>query len=138
MNIVGGATRVVRKAADTTTAAAGAIGGAAVNGVIGAAQGAVSGVRQGVDKGSRSTPAALLTLGVIGATGLIEWPIVVAVGGTALLVKQFSRDGDADAGGHDEPSLQVVEDAPPKTAGRDARKTAKSAPRKTTGSRSSR
>lgn len=115
MDVVGSALRTVRKAAEVTTSAAGAVGGAAVNGVIGAAQGAVSGAREGVEKGSDSTPAALLTLGAIGATGLIEWPIVLAVGGSALLIRQLSRSSgtdreaasDAAAG---EPNLKVVDD----------------------------
>ncbi|KUI39705.1 hypothetical protein [Mycobacterium sp. GA-2829] len=93
MNIVGGAVRLVTETANATAAAAGAVGGAAVNGVVGGVQGAASGVRQGLSSGSHSTPAALLTLGAVGAAGLVEWPVLVAVGGTALLARELGRSG---------------------------------------------
>jgi hypothetical protein len=91
MDIVRGATRVVTRTANATTAAAGAIGGAAINGVVGGVEGTAGGIRNGLSSGSHSTPAALLTLGAVGATGLLEWPVVLAVGGTALLVRQLTR-----------------------------------------------
>jgi hypothetical protein len=91
MNIVSAATRAVAKTADATTAAAGAIGGAAVNGVIGGLQGAASGVRAGLGNGSQSSAAAALTLGAIGAAGLVEWPVLLAVGGTVLVVHQLNQ-----------------------------------------------
>lgn len=91
MNIIGGATRVVTQTADAATAAAGAVGGAAINGVIGGVRGTATGIRDGLGAGSHSTPAALLTLGAIGAAGLVEWPILLTIGGTALLVHQFSH-----------------------------------------------
>ncbi|MGV0787597.1 hypothetical protein ABQF33_11815 [Mycolicibacterium sp. XJ2] len=95
MNIISAATRAVTKTADVTTAAAGAIGGAAVSGVVGAVQGAASGVKAGLDNGSKSPAAAALTIGAIGAAGLVEWPVLLAVGGTALVVRRVSqRDGD--------------------------------------------
>jgi hypothetical protein len=92
MNIVGGAVRLVSETANATTAAAGAVGGAAVNGIVGGVQGAATGIRQGLSSGSHSTPAALLTLGAVGAAGLVEWPVLAAVGGTALLARQLGRD----------------------------------------------
>lgn len=97
MNIVEGAARLVERTADATTAAAGAVGGAAVNGVVGGLQGAATGIRHGLSSGSHSTPAALLTLGAVGAAGLVDWPVLAAVGGTALLVRQLghSRDGES-------------------------------------------
>jgi hypothetical protein len=101
VDIIGGATRVVTQTANATTAA---------------------GIRNGVSTGSHSTPAALLTLGAIGATGLVEWPVLLTIGGTALLVHQRNRDGDGDT----------------KTAmptSRPAKKAAKSAPRKSAKSR---
>ena len=91
MNIVSVATRAVAKTADVTTAAAGAIGGAAVSGVMGGVRGAVSGVRTGLEDGSHSTAAAALTIGAIGAAGLVEWPVLVTVGGAALAVHQLSQ-----------------------------------------------
>jgi hypothetical protein len=95
MGVVDGAvrnvSRTVSRAASVTTAAAGAIGGAAVNGVVGAVTGAATGVQKGIDKGSHSTPAAALTLGAIGVAGLVEWPLLLAVGGGALLLRRLSN-----------------------------------------------
>lgn len=101
MNAISGpvsaAVRSVVKVADATTAAAGAVGGAAVNGVVGGLQGAASGAKSGLSSGSHSTAAAALTLGAIGAAGLVEWPLLVAVGGAALVVHQLGRrTGDGD------------------------------------------
>jgi hypothetical protein len=91
MDIVRGAARLITRTADATTAAAGAVGSAAITGAIGGVQGTVSGIRTGVASGSDSTAAAALTLGVIGAAGLVEWPVVLAVGGTALAVHQLTK-----------------------------------------------
>ncbi|WP_416349153.1 hypothetical protein [Mycobacterium xenopi] len=87
---VRGVGRAVGRAANATTMAAGAVGGAAVNGVVGAVQGAAAGVQRGLASGSHSTPAAALTLGALGVTGLVEWPLVLAIGGTALVLRQLS------------------------------------------------
>lgn len=106
MNIVSAATRAVTKTADVTTAAAGAIGGAAVSGAVGAVQGAASGVRTGLDNGSRSSAAAALTIGAIGAVGLVEWPVLLMVGGTALVLHQVSQRSGASGGA--EPVLRSV------------------------------
>jgi len=76
---------------NAATAGAGALGGAAVNGVIGGVRGTAAGIRSGADRGSQSTPAAALTLAAIGAAGLVEWPVLLAVGGTALVVRQLSQ-----------------------------------------------
>ncbi|MGE2713379.1 hypothetical protein ACQI4L_04910 [Mycolicibacterium litorale] len=97
MDIVGGAVRLVTETANATTAAAGAVGGAAVNGVAGAVQGAASGVRHGLSSGSHSMPAALLTMGAVGAVGLVDWPVLAVVGGTALLARQLGRTGDGES-----------------------------------------
>jgi hypothetical protein len=94
MDIFRDAARVATRTADATTAAAGAVGGAAINGVIGGLQGTLAGIRNGVSSGSHSTPAAALTLGVIGAAGLVEWPVLLAVGGTALVIHQLSNRSD--------------------------------------------
>jgi hypothetical protein len=95
MGVVDGAvrnaSRTVSRAASATTATAGAVGGAAVNGVVGAVTGAVAGVQKGIDSGSHSTPAAALTLGALGVAGLVEWPILLAVGGGALLLRRLSN-----------------------------------------------
>jgi len=89
MGIVQGTTRLVTGAGEAVTATAGAVGGAAVGAVAGSMRGAATGVREGVKVGSHSTPAALLTMGAIGAAGLVEWPIVLGAGGTALVLHQL-------------------------------------------------
>lgn len=90
MDIVRGATRLVTQTANTTTAAAGGVGGAAVNGVIGGVKGTVSGIRDGLASGSHSTPAALLTIGAVGVAGLVDWPVLLTLGGAALLIHQLA------------------------------------------------
>lgn len=103
-------TRAANRAVTMTTEAAGAIGGAAVNGVIGGVKGAASGAQQGVRSGSHSTPAAALTLGALGAAGLVEWPVLVAVGGTALVLKQLnnrSKGAQASPAPVKEPTAQA-------------------------------
>ena len=97
MDIVGGAKRVITRTADATTAAAGAVSGAAVSGVIGGVRGTFSGIRNGISSGSHSTPAAAATLGVLGAAGLVEWPVLLTVGGTALVVHHLSRRSNGQA-----------------------------------------
>jgi hypothetical protein len=95
MGVVGGAVRTagktVNRAADATTAAAGAVGGAAVNGIVGGVTGAAEGIKRGISSGSHSTPAAALALGALGVAGLVEWPILLAVGGGALVLHRLSR-----------------------------------------------
>lgn len=95
MSVVGGAARTVGKtvnrAADATTAAAGAVGGAAVNGVVGGVTGAAEGIKRGISSGSHSTPAAALAIGALGFAGLVEWPLLLAVGGGALLLRKLSQ-----------------------------------------------
>ncbi|GAB3221749.1 hypothetical protein [Mycolicibacterium hippocampi] len=98
MSAISTAFRGLTKVADATTATAGAVGGAAINGVAGGVRGAANGVRTGLSSGSRSPAAAALTIGAIGAAGLVEWPLLVTVGGAALVVHRLSqRAGEADA-----------------------------------------
>ena len=136
MDIVGGAARVITQTADAATAAAGAVSGAAINGVIGGVQGTASGIRNGLSRGSRSTPAAALTVGVLGAAGIVEWPLLLTIGGTALVVHQLSRRSEGQSLPVAPTPLRAVADgaAPRKSAARKsaARKSApgKSAPRK--------
>ncbi|WP_330231216.1 hypothetical protein OHA40_01225 [Nocardia sp. NBC_00508] len=110
MNISEGAVAVITRTADATAAAAGAVGGAAVNGVIGGIQGAATGVKSGLSRGSHSTPAAALTLAAIGAAGLVDWPVLLGVGGTALVVRQLgqrsSKHPAPDASGDLEPDSE--------------------------------
>ncbi|MBV8346043.1 MAG: hypothetical protein JOZ49_00460 [Mycolicibacterium sp.] len=96
MDVIRDTVRVVSRTADATTAAAGALGGAAVGGVVGGARGVVGGIRRGVSDGSRSTPAAALTLAAIGAVGLVEWPVLLTVGGTVLAVHYLGQRSASD------------------------------------------
>lgn len=106
MSIVDGAVRMVTRTADATTAAAGAVGGAAVNGIAGGLRGTAAGIRDGLGKGSQSPAAAAVTLGAIGAVGLVEWPLLLAIGGGALLVHQL---GHRSVGDSPSPQLRSVE-----------------------------
>jgi hypothetical protein len=124
MDIVRSATQLVTGTANAAAATMGAAGGAALGGIVGAAQGTATGVRNGMNDGRESTPAALLTLGAVGATGLVEWPVLLTVGGAALLLRQFGRRDHADG-------------AAERSAGSTAA-TKTSQPRKTTSSRGNR
>lgn len=94
MDVLRGALNVSRRTVEAGVAAAGAVGGAAVNGVIGGVQGAVGGVQSGLRSGSQSVPAAALTVAVVGAAGaagLLEWPVLLPIGGTVLAVQYVSN-----------------------------------------------
>lgn len=91
MMIVDEATRVVRGVADATTTVAGAVGGGVIGGVTGGIRGTAEGVRDGIRAGSSSTPTAVLTMAAVGAAGLVEWPVLLAVGGTALVLHEWDR-----------------------------------------------
>jgi hypothetical protein len=108
MNIVRGAVRAVTGTANATAAAAGAISGAAINGVVGGVGGTVGGIRHGLSSGSHSTPAAVLTLAATGATGLVEWPVLLTVGGTALAVRYLSQRSNGQAAQAKAPSTASV------------------------------
>jgi hypothetical protein len=140
MNVIRSTAKVIARSADTTVTAAGAVGGAAVNGVIGGVQGTVNGIRSGLDSGSHSTPAAVLTIAAVGATGLVEWPVLLGIGATALAVRRLNQQTGNTAA----PTLSAVPDEPPKKApprpsARKSTKAAKSTtprgPRKTTSGR---
>ncbi|MDI9915763.1 hypothetical protein [Rhodococcus sp. IEGM 1379] len=98
MSIVNEATRVVTGAARMTTSAVGAVGGGVVGGVSGGIRGAAGGVRDGIRAGAKSTPTAVLTLAAVGAAGLVEWPVLVAVGGTAVVLRELDRKDHAAVG----------------------------------------
>ena len=119
MGVVDGAvrnvSRTVSRAASATTAAAGAVGGAAVNGVVGAVTGAAAGVQRGIDSGSHSTPAAALTLGALGVTGLVEWPLLLAVGGGVLLLRRLNHSRDDGSQAAPATPAKVVKAAPAKS-----------------------
>jgi hypothetical protein len=87
--------RTLGRAATMTTEAAGAVGGAAVNGVVGGVTGAAAGAQRGISSGSHSTPAAALTMGALGVAGLVEWPVLLTVGGAALVLRQLGQRSEA-------------------------------------------
>lgn len=78
--------------AGATTALAGAVGGAAIGGTIGALRGTAEGVVHGAESGRRSTPALVLTAAALGITGVLDWPLLLAAGGTAYAVDRFTRN----------------------------------------------
>ena len=134
MSVVGGAARsvgnAVNRAADAATAAAGAVGGAAVNGIVGGVTGAAEGIKRGVSSGSHSTPAAALAMGALGVAGLVEWPVLLAVGGGALLLHRMHRKPEPPPKANLKPV--PTDDAPKKAV---PQKAAKPAAKKTAGRR---
>ena len=100
MNVVRETLHLASRTVDASVAAAGAVGGAAVNGVVGGVQGVVGGVQSGLSKGSRSIPAAALTVAAVGAAGLVEWPVLLPIGATVLGVHYLThRSGRASSRG---------------------------------------
>lgn len=91
MDVFRGTMRVANDVIDTSVAAAGAAGGAAINGVVGGVRGVVDGVQKGLSSGSRSLPAAALTVAAVGAAGLVEWPVLLPVGATVLGVHYLTN-----------------------------------------------
>jgi hypothetical protein len=89
--------RTTENIATAATAAAGAATGATVGAVLGTVGGAVSGalrgIRSGAVTGARSQPAAVAGLAALGAGGLVEWPAVIALGGSAMILRQLRRAG---------------------------------------------
>ncbi|WP_460973606.1 hypothetical protein [Prescottella soli] len=121
MSFADGAVRTVSGIAEVTTSSIGALGGAAVGSVVGGVRGAVSGVaggtREGIERGSHSTPAALLTMAAVGAVGLVDWPVILTVGGAALVLRQLHERGAQP--GHRQPRMKTetrsAADASPST-----------------------
>src|ERR1700731_487202 len=91
MDVVRVTLAVASRTVDASVAAAGAVGGAAVNGVVGGVQGVVGGVQSGLSKGSRSIPAAALTVAAVGLAGLVEWPALLPIGATVLGVHYLTH-----------------------------------------------
>ena len=91
MDVVRETLHVANRTVDASVATAGAVGGAAVNGVVGGVQGVVGGVQSGLSKGSRSIPAAALTVAAVGLAGLVEWPVLLPIGATVLGVHYLTH-----------------------------------------------
>jgi len=100
--------KTVNRAAEATTATAGAVGGAAVNGVMGGVTGAAEGIKRGISSGSHSTPAAALALGALGVAGLVDWPVLLAIGGGALLLQRMNRKPAEAKSSNGKPRLKPV------------------------------
>lgn len=96
MGVVRQTLHVASNTVEASVAAAGAVGGAAVNGVLGGVRGVVGGVQSGLSSGSRSIPAAALTVAAVGAVGLVEWPVLLPVGGTLLGVHYLTHRSDGE------------------------------------------
>jgi len=90
MELANKAARAAANAVTATTEAAGAVTGAAVGGVLGSVKGVAEGVASGSRAGAHSTPAAAVGLTAVGALGILEWPVVLAVGGTGLVLRQLA------------------------------------------------
>lgn len=139
MGVVGGAVRnagkTVNRAADATAAAAGAVGGAAVNGIVGGITGAAEGIKRGISSGSHSTPAAALALSALGVAGLVEWPILLAVGGGALVLHRLGRKPEPRAKANLKPVPTEPELDKPVTKASPQKSAAKSTAKKATGRR---
>lgn len=127
MSVIGGVVRgagqAVNRAANATTAAAGAVGGAAVNGFVGGVTGAAEGAKRGLSSGSHSAPAAALALGALGVVGLVEWPVLLAVGGGALLLQRLNRKSEPSSPQAVKASLKPVP-VEPVSNGTEPKKTA--------------
>ena len=106
MNLVSGTVRVATGAGEAATATLGAVGGAAVGGLVGSMKGAAVGAAEGARRGSHSTPAAVLTMGAVAETGVVQRPIVAAVGGTALVLDQLELGTRPEQQGTGEPSTE--------------------------------
>lgn len=107
MLIVDEAARAVRGAADATTTVAGAVGGGVLGGVRGGIRGTTGGVRDGMRDGSHSTALAVLTMAAVGVAGVVEWPILLAVGGTAVVLHEWDRRGGAAVKDAGKPAREV-------------------------------
>jgi hypothetical protein len=92
-------------------------------------------VQKGIGSGSHSTPAAALTLGALGVAGLLEWPVVLAIGGGALLLRQLNN---GHSNGSHKASVTPVRAVPTKsTSSASPRKSpAKRAPARSRGTQS--
>jgi hypothetical protein len=91
MGIMSLTVRATEDVATATTATAGAAVGATIGAAVGALGGGLRGAAAGIATGARSEPAAVVGLAAVGAAGLVEWPLVLAVGGTALALRQLRR-----------------------------------------------
>ncbi len=62
-----------------------------MSGIVGSVTGAAKGIQKGLSSGSKSTAAAALAIGAIGVAGLVDWPILLAVGGVERCYCRLNR-----------------------------------------------
>ena len=86
MGLLSGTLRAGEDAAAAVTGTAGAVAGAVAAGVIGGVSACPSQVAGGTE-----APAAVLTLAGLGAAGLVAGPILLLVGGTALVLPPTTK-----------------------------------------------
>ncbi len=100
--------RVGTDAAGAVTGAAAAVTGAAYGAATGAVTGATRGARQALGTSPRAMPAAALGVAAVGAAGLVDWPILLAAGGAALVLRQLRPPPAtrSDTAGSAEPDTQ--------------------------------
>ena len=130
MNALQGAARLVGRSAETVMTTAGAVGGAVSNGVVEGLRGAVQGAKSGLAEGPQSTPAAVLAFAAVGAAGLVEWPVVLGVGATALVLRRLTAPADEEIAEKPRGRLAASDDTTsraPARASRTAKSTAKNA-----------
>ncbi|MFD4368530.1 hypothetical protein [Rhodococcus sp. NPDC058521] len=135
MNIASKAVGVASTTTSTAVGAAGALGGAAVGGLWGAARGTATGVRSGARLGVQSTPAAALTLVVVGAVGIVEWPVVLTVGGAALVVRELVRSNNSAEANEPGGKSSTAQRSSRSSKSRPAAKSTSKSPRKTAAKR---
>ena len=127
MSIGSSAASVVGNSASAAVGAVGAVGGATAGAVLGASRGLASGAVAGASAGAKSNTAAVIGLAAVGATGIVVWPVLIAIGGSALALRQLSQHTPGD----ESPARATAE----KHSGRGTSKSTRAkAPAKKTGS----
>lgn len=67
------------------------------NGVVEGLRGAAQGAKSGLAEGPQSAPAAVLTFAAVGAAGLVEWPVVLGMGATVLVLRWLNAPADRES-----------------------------------------
>ena len=87
--VVGGAvTTTAGSAVDVSSSLAGAASGAVLGGSVEALRGGVRGALAGAGRGTRSTPAMVATGVALGIAGIVDWPLLLVVGGVAVVANR--------------------------------------------------
>jgi len=86
--VAGAVTTVAGSAVSATSSVAGATSGAAIGGGVGALRGGVQGAFGGAERGTHSTLAMVTTGVALGITGIVDWPLLLVVGGVAAVLNR--------------------------------------------------